>query len=489
MPIDHVFVLMLENRSFDHMFAKSGIAGINAATSADTNTHLGKTYAFQGGAPDRMPSDPLHEFCAVLQQLCGDQDCTVATPYPARNNSGFVADYATTKVRKRLLGKKPLPEADYGKIMQGIDTAQQAPSLYALARNYAICDNWFSSLPGPTWPNRFFVHGASSDGIDDSPSGRDIAKWETFKGFVYPHGSIYDRLGKGNYRLYQDKAGPLPGQIPQVSALKGIHYWDVDSLAAFEDDLKHGRAARYTFIEPAYGDIVLGTYRGGSSQHPMDGLAGGDQLIARVYNAIRQSTAWKNSLLIITYDEHGGFFDSGKPDHAAPPPNDGSGAHQNANNFDFSMFGVRVPAVIVSPWIAEGAVDHTLYDHASVLATVEQLFDIDPLTDRDAKAKSLVPLLQDTARPDSDCLPSLPIRALPKAAMAGAAQVEADPDEPIEDAGDLEAFLFVARKADRDQSGDLKAMAQFEPVRTRADAQRYLNEIMPQLEAARAGLA
>jgi phospholipase C len=490
MPIEHVFVLMLENRSFDHMFALSGIPGINVATAADTNSFDGQTYAFQGGAPDHLPSDPLHDFGSVLQQLSGKTDCTNATPYPTRNNSGFVANFSTTTVPHGLFGKRPLPPADYGMIMQGIDTARQAPALYALACNYALCDNWYSSLPGPTWPNRFFVHGASSDGMDNAPSGSDIVKWETFKGFVYPHGSIYDRLGQGNYRLYQDKTGPLSGRIPQVASLRGINYFDVASMADFERDLASGYTAKYTFIEPAYGDMVFDTYRGGTSQHPMDGLAGGDGLIARVYNAIRQSPLWDSSLLIITYDEHGGFYDSaaptGAPPHPAPPPNDGTGAHQNGHNFDFSEFGVRVPAVIVSPWIAANSVDHTLYDHASVLATVEQLFDLDPLTDRDKHANALLSLIGTKLRPDHDCLPPLPVGPVSPAAMAmTAADSHVDPDEPIENSSDLAAFLFVVRKADRERLGDLAAMTRFQPVASRADAQRYIDETVPKLEALR----
>ena len=482
MTVQHIFVLMLENRSFDHMFAFSNIPGIKVATAADTNSFGGQTYTFQPGAPDLMPSDPSHGFAAVVQQLCGEgSDPNKVSPYPARTKSGFVADYSKTKIKK-----KPLPKAAYGKIMMGIDTATQAPALFALASEYALCDNWFASLPGPTWPNRFFVHGASSDGMCKSPSLGDIAKWEVFKGFTYPNGSIYDRLGKGSYRLYQDKSGPIAGRIPQVAAIKGIDYGDVAGLDSFEKDLKKGKAARYTFIEPAYGDIVSGSYGRGSSQHPMDGLRSGDNLIARVYNAIRKSPVWEKSLLIVTYDEHGGFFDSAVPSAKAAPPNDGTGAGQNTHGFDFAEFGVRVPAVIVSPQIAKGTVDHTLFDHASVLATVEQAFALAPLTDRDKAAKSVLPLLTQAAPFDANRLPELPIAPPPPAPMAAASvPAPADPSEPIEQAADLPGFLYVARKSQRKRQGDLQAMTAFQPVRTRADAQAYLDAVMPQLEAAR----
>lgn len=169
-------------------------------------------------------------------------------------------------------------------------------------------------------------------------------------------------------------------------------------------DLAAGYTARYTFIEPGYGNIVDGTYENGTSQHPMDGLAGGDQLAARVYNAIRNSPLWERSLLVILYDEHGGFYDSVKPG-AAPPPNDGAAATLNANGFGFDVYGVRVPAIVVSPWVARGHVDHTVYDHSSVPATVERLFGLQPLTDRDRNANDLLSLITSTCR--ADCPPRI----------------------------------------------------------------------------------
>ena len=133
-PIQHVFVLMLENRSFDHLFALSGIPGIHAATSADFNEYKGVPYYFGPGAPESMPNDPLHDFCDVLAQLCGPEaDCTNTSPYPARTNCGFVANYATTEVNSGIFGHKPLPEKDWGQIMLGADTSVQAPALYTLA--------------------------------------------------------------------------------------------------------------------------------------------------------------------------------------------------------------------------------------------------------------------------------------------------------------------------------------------------------------------
>src|SRR5690606_10087645 len=177
------------------------------------------------------------------------------------------------------------------------------------------------------------------------------------------------------------RSGSFTGWFPQVSSLEGIYLTQVHDLDNFSNDLRNGYTAQYTSIEPGYGDVINGSYADGSSQHPMDDVYGGERLIKRVYEAIRNSPLWEKSLLIITYDEHGGFYDSVAPGEAVPP-NDGSSDDLNQYGFRFDRLGVRVPAVIVSPWVKAG-VDSTIYDHASVLATTEKLLGLTPLTDRD----------------------------------------------------------------------------------------------------------
>ena len=393
--IQHVFVLMLENRSFDHLFALSGIPGVAAATTADTNSYNGNTFSFGGGAPSQMPTDPGHEFTDVVEQLCGQGVRFLSgQPYPKIDNSGFVSNYATTHTEGA-----PPQSGDAGDIMRGVDARTQCPALYQLATQFALCDRWHASLPGPTWPNRYFLHGASSGGLDHSPTSAQMCEWEGIDGFAYPKGSIFDALGKGRYRLYQDHLGDPRGRIPHVASIKGISFFDVDDLSHFEADLTADYAARYTFIEPSYGDVANDTYQNGSSQHPMDGLAAGDQLVARLYGAIRKSPLWDKSLFVILYDEHGGFYDS-VPPGTAIPPNDGATAKLNANGFGFDVYGVRVPAIVVSPWVARGQVDHTVYDHSSVPATLERLFGLQPLTDRDKHANDLLHLITQTCRQD-----------------------------------------------------------------------------------------
>jgi phospholipase C len=160
----HVFVLMLENRSFDHMLGFSGITGtdaetgqatkINGLSGSESNVFDGQTFLAGSPAPENLPADPGHEFENVLEQLCGPgATYPPGGPYPDINNSGFVASYAGTHGR-----------GDPGDIMKCFGS-DQLPVLNALAREFVVCDNWHASVPGPTWPNRIFVHAASSGGL------------------------------------------------------------------------------------------------------------------------------------------------------------------------------------------------------------------------------------------------------------------------------------------------------------------------------------
>ena len=227
--IKHVFVLMLENRSFDHMLGYSGITGTDAQSGQatqirglagnETNAFGGQIYTVSKGADIQMPVDPHHEFTDILHQLCGPAaNYPKAGQYPPINNSGYVAAYAAS-------GGSAAP----GEVMKcyGPD---QLPVLNALAREFVVCDSWQSSLPGPTWPNRMFVHAASSGGLDHSPTTAEIAEWETVDGFSFPKGDIFDRLkGRGVTRcLYGGD------DFPMVAALKGIGLGDIRHYSSFQ---------------------------------------------------------------------------------------------------------------------------------------------------------------------------------------------------------------------------------------------------------------
>ena len=494
--IQNIFVLMLENRSFDNMLGFSGIPGITPASSTNCNSYQGTSYcAGDQNTPTSMPTDPGHEFKDVLQQLGGEGATYTAPTYPPIDMSGFASSYATSTSEGT-----GTPAADQiGYIMQGF-TPLQVPVLYQLASTFVTCNNWFSSLPGPTWPNRFYLHGASSayethDGyvsLDDSPSTADMALWESFDGFTYRCGSIFDALTAANipWRIYHDTDGTVAGSVPQVCSLKNISLLDVLSvkkLSDFAGDISSGYPYRYTFIEPNYGDITGNTYKGGSSQHPEDDVAGGEALIAKVYNAIARSPLWPNSLLVITYDEHGGFYDSVVPGGTTPPDTDDT---PGANGFIFNQLGVRVPAVIVSPFTQGKGVDQTVYDHSSVPRTIEELFGLQPLTARDANAQAFTSMLGSPEAATSPPPSLANARTRRPQTDADFAQREAALPQPLPEQGNIRGFVHVARKTDReaDERGLARAegIAAPDRVETFGDADAYIRAVMARVDAARA---
>ncbi len=421
--IRHVFVLMLENRSLDHMLGFSDIPGTDAATGQPTrldnlvgnprqNLDPGTgipvvTVSPADFALSEADKDPRHEFHDTLEQLAGEEALYPFNPaqqYPPINNSGFVANY-----RNR-------GSASPGKVMN-VYSAGQLPVLNALAKEFAVCDHWFCSMPGPTWPNRLFVHAASSAGLDDSPSSFDTVTTTLIDGYRFDNGNIYDRLEDRclDWLIFEGD------ETPQVFALSGMTFNALQGrFRDFEDfrDSVNDRnfPASYSFIEPDYGNILPGTagdFTCGNSQHPLDDVTRGEKLVKEVYEVVRNSPHWNSSLIVITWDEHGGFYDHVPPPRTVHPGDSITDDENNHNDFDFTQLGVRVPAVIISPLVPRGTIDHTVYDHSSVIKTVGELFGFRPLTERDRQAHSFTHLLS-LAQPRADA-PTL----LPNAADSG----------------------------------------------------------------------
>ena len=356
----------------------------------------------------------------------------------------------------------------------------QLPVLTTLARSFAVCDGWHASLPGPTFPNRLFAMGASSNGLDHSPSSAELLTWEGADGFAYPAGSIFEALqkkfGREAWRIYAESHFPL------ACALKGIDTFDVHSVDDLDADLKRGPYPyRLTWIEPDYGDMVSGTFQGGTSQHPMDNVRGGEQLIKQVYEAIRSSPLWETSLLIITWDEHGGFHDHVPPGTAVAPGDAGPGSTYNKYGFDFKQLGVRVPAVVVSPRIPTGTIDHRPYDHSSIPKTIEQIFNLKPLTQRDAAANSLDALLTLSA-PKNDAPVILPLAIEDQSGQTGATQTPSTPKPATGsvDSGNLSLFLSIAMRHELAMSAPSKRAAvlqRAQAVKTKEQAAKYIAEV------------
>jgi len=449
--IQHIFVLMLENRSFNHFLGFCGIEGVEGAATTMSNPDKHASPApLSCDAPDWPTADPNHEYCDVQLQIFGNR--TPAADAPS-TMQGFVKS-CDNSVMKCF-------------------TPQTLPILNQLAREFTICDHWFSPMPGPTWPNRFFVHAASSGGLDNSPSDAHSAIAATFPGwwgFEFQNGTIYDRLNAADlpWRVYHGDC------FPQVLAIKDLvrtfvnHSGEFDTIIPdhpddpFKTDLmsKESRYnAAYTFIEPNYGLLSKG--KEGNSQHAMGSASAGEAFIKYVYETIRNSPIWEQSVLVVTYDEHGGFFD-----HVAPcpcePPGDNPVNHEQAQypkNCAFDHYGVRVPAVIVSPWIRQGRAWHTPTDHTTIIRTIRDIFpqlEQRQLTDRDGSAPSFVELFEaELQRRDGDATAApkvlSPIAQIANAAAPLAKVVSmkpvADDMEPIDN--ELSGFSRIAADVQR----------------------------------------
>ncbi len=399
--IKHIVVLMMENRSFDHMLGalKAKDARINGLTgnesNPDTNGSIVKVQAaakFQG----ELKSDPDHHFPGVDLQIFGgaQDDGRVA------NMQGFVKSYFTQTNN----------DVNLSHAIMNYFAPGQLPVLTELATEFAVFNGWFSSIPGPTICNRAFAHYGTSFG----QVSMDIFY------LLDPILSIYERMvnaGQTSKLYYYDQQSST---MEVVNLLKS----EPQIFATFDQflaDCKSGTLPQYSFVEPCYNDHP-GDDGGqilASDQHPDHDVREGERYIAEVFNAIRTNPdLWQSTVLLIVYDEHGGLYDHVVPPTCTP---DGYVAKpadtETGRAFAFDRLGIRVPAILVSPWIPRGTVipgpedpeKGRVFEHASIPATVTSQFlpnfdQNNKRTVREKSASTFLDLLTDQMRPDDDCI-------------------------------------------------------------------------------------
>jgi phospholipase C len=349
--IKHIVTVMMENRSFDHVlgFLKAENPDIRGILGNDyfNETHDGTVVPVTDGAAyqGQLTRDPGHDFESVYEQMYGAPFGGPARPV---DMSGFARSY------ERQGGK--------GADIMRCFRPEQLPVITELARQYAVCDQWFSSVPGPTLPNRAFAHFGTSFGrLDMSPD------------YFRAKPSIYQRLHRAGMsgRIYY---------FSSASSTMGLSFLLSDQSDYFGEwgdflsDCRNNDLPEYSFIEPNYSEAGASI---ANDQHPDHSVREGDHYIRRVYEAIRSNgDVWTSTVLLIVWDEHGGIYD-----HEIPPAvTDLDGFTSTTPPFLFDRLGVRVPAVVVSPYVEAGTVDHVTYEHASILATVTEQFIGDPLT-------------------------------------------------------------------------------------------------------------
>lgn len=477
--VDHVVVLMLENRSFDHMLGFLAPHD-DRYEQLDPDVHYNlldprdasslRIGVSSDGIP-ALPVDPNHSYQGALHQL----GYFPGSPGP---NSGFVASYRQ-KAGRETIAAGERAGVEIGALVMRCLTPEKVPALSTLAREFAVCTRWFSSVPGATWPNRNFLHAATSDRTVDIEFG------------VYRDRTIFELLEDEHnasavppWRVYHDGPSQLMA-FRNLWTRSRLKNWR--PLPQFEHDCRSGSLARYTFIEPDQHTPVAMWFDGVShSQHPGNNTVSvgeyidapqnaaadfrrGDDLIAWVYKQLRANEdLFQKTILVITYDEHGGLYDHVTPEPTTPPgdPHDRGflrsaidwALRRGDHSFDFASLGVRVPAVVVSPWINANTVDNTVYDHASVPRTLRDLFaaGAKALTQRDANAHSFMHLVSHRESPRTG--EDLPVLDAPTpeigrsaAAAASTSDTQVTPNGELGDfdRGLLALGLFVADHLDR----------------------------------------
>ncbi len=384
----HIVVLMMENRSFDHMLGGlkqrdpriDGLAGTEA--NPDSN---GNPVAVQPQADyqDQLVHDPDHHFPGTDLQIFGGQ----LGAGRVANMQGFVKSYFTQT-----------NDVELSHQIMNYFAPEKLPVLSTLAQEFALFNRWFSSIPGPTICNRAFAHYGTSFGevgMDVFYIGKDIQ-------------SIYERMvdaGKTAKIYYYDQQSSTM-EIVNLLQHQSQVFGTFDQFIA---DCNFNELPDYSFIEPCYNDHA-GPDGGevlASDQHPTHNVQVGERFIGTVYNAIRGNDAlWASTALLVVYDEHGGIFDHVFPPACQPdgfvaqPEDTGTGMP-----FAFDRLGVRVPAILISPFIPKGTVvDGRIFEHACIPNTMTEYFlnGDAKRTAREANSETFLDLLSDNMRPDDD---------------------------------------------------------------------------------------
>jgi phospholipase C len=395
--IKHVVVVMMENRSFDHMLGYLSLPGpdgvapnsqVNGLTGPEVNFNLGPdgtrvpitAFDADGNTVQRKGEalqkrlDPDHSPHGVAIQL-GERR---GGGYPM---DGFVNSFVTSRNAADNVGK------DLWVVPMGYYTAKDLPAYDFLARHYCICDNWHSSIPGDTWPNRLYSLAATNAEpkredffeklkhlFSDTPLGHapifdvrafthqlDSSQWRW-----YSHDPATLRAADGSYRDLEK--GLMAGNFAyfdrkKMSLLTKALEAPIVGHDSFLDDAAKGQLRDVSWIDPNFIDLSI-LDPNSNDDHPPTDIRSGQAFILEIYDALTRSPNWEDTVLVVVYDEHGGFYD-----HVSPPPiDDGSG---------YPSLGVRVPALIVGPRV-RNIVCHETFDHTALIKTILTRFAADP---------------------------------------------------------------------------------------------------------------
>jgi phospholipase C len=330
--IDHIVVVTMENRSFDHLLG--WLPGANGKQAGLIyRDRLGREHSTYRLAPDFQgcrKSDPDHSYLGGrVEYNNGRCDGWL--------RAGLNDDFAI-----------------------GYYTRRDLPFLGEAATAWTVCDNYFCALLGPTFPNRIYLHTGRTDRISN-----------TLTPSVLP--TIWDRLKENAV------TGRYFAQNFSLLGLWGAKYATITRpYTSFLQNCRSGDLPSVAYVEPLY---TLPLFGNGNDYHPPSDIRSGESFLDDVYRAVVSSPAWPRTLLVIVFDEWGGFFDHVRPKRAPDVAE------------RYSLRGFRVPCLLISPFARRGYVDHGVYDHGSVLKLIEWRFRLRPLAPRDARANNLAAAL------------------------------------------------------------------------------------------------
>ncbi len=406
--IDHVVVLMMENRSFDHMLGylerdggRDDVDGLNKpdarGNTGQWNAHGDQQYQPFRLAKTKVPVDvdPCHSSGCVAAQIGADLGM-----------HGFVESFAA-KIAQHPGCKSAAQD------VMGYHGADHVWAYDAIAENFAVCDRWFASHPGPTWPNRYFLiacHlGIGPDGGPDVDMTGDPTPIEM--------DTIFDELTRRNvsWRYFEHDVGFLRKIAKYTLDFERVVTIDQPDTG-FYDLAKRGALPSVTFIDPNFDDFPDG--QPASDDHPPTDIAPGQDLVARIYNALRKGPQWERTLFVITYDEHGGLYDHYPPPPAVAPPG------------SLGTLGVRVPAMVISPWIPARSVSHAVFDHTVVAKTIFRRFTPEAIPDLGVRFRAAPDLgsLLSLEQPRTDTIAEIvrPAGAKPTERATSPSPIDAD---------------------------------------------------------------
>jgi len=352
--IGTIFILMMENRSFDHMLGYLSLDGHPVeGLRKDRSWRTDVANPFKGNLYRPFPltdpfgtmeADPPHSRSSTRTQM----GIAVAGKFPMK---GFVETYAKAKGAAPI-GPRSKPAA------MGYFTGAEAPVTDFLARNFAVCDHWHAALPAGTQPNRLMAMSGFTN-IDTNKV--PLPRQELVYDWLRRHGI--------RWRVYHAGVPFFAMMLDRVDdILAGNHFRPFGQLFDDVQNEPPDEFPQVVFLEPVYADAPH--FGASTDDHAPGGIKGGQEFLLEVYRSLtRVPDVWKRSVLIVTYDEHGGFFD-----HVPPPMIPTEPPPTATFTERFESLGVRVPALVVSPFVKKGTVCSEVMDHTSILKFIGETF-------------------------------------------------------------------------------------------------------------------